>query len=326
MQLLTDDIFSLRISTNEFTGRDRLEAFRENFGKAILRVEMEPASHEAFHADMMLHALPAFGMATGSISPVCNHHTPALIDNDDVVIVFLERGNATFEREGHTTDVREGEAVVTENGAVARFCGHTTTHLTNLRFSREKLVPLLGGRFPDAVRQPKLAGSEALALLKHYATLVHDGLQATSTQTRQFVVDHLYELAAHAIGAGYSTRTAAERHGLRAARLYAIKTAILKNLGNRALSAASVAEQQGITSRYVQLLFESEGTTFSEFLLAQRLKRAHRLLSDPAFGKQSISEIAFEVGFNDLSYFNRTFRRAYGATPSDVRQAAKKSD
>ncbi|RUU46363.1 AraC family transcriptional regulator [Mesorhizobium sp. M6A.T.Ca.TU.002.02.2.1] len=34
----------------------------------------------------------------------------------------------------------------------------------------------------------------------------------------------------------------------------------------------------------------------------------------------TISSIAFEAGFGDLSYFHRAFRRLYGATPSDIRQ------
>jgi AraC-like DNA-binding protein len=35
-----------------------------------------------------------------------------------------------------------------------------------------------------------------------------------------------------------------------------------------------------------------------------------------------ISAIAYDVGFRDLSYFNRTFRRRYGTTPTDARQPA----
>ncbi|WP_283810827.1 helix-turn-helix domain-containing protein [Bradyrhizobium macuxiense] len=44
-------------------------------------------------------------------------------------------------------------------------------------------------------------------------------------------------------------------------------------------------------------------------------------LIDPRSSGRSISTIAFEAGFGDLSYFNRTFRLRYGATPSDIRTA-----
>ncbi|MEN3383321.1 MAG: hypothetical protein V7608_3365, partial [Hyphomicrobiales bacterium] len=42
----------------------------------------------------------------------------------------------------------------------------------------------------------------------------------------------------------------------------------------------------------------------------------------PRYAGQKISAIAFDAGFGDLSYFNRAFRRRYGAAPSEVRAAA----
>ena len=51
------------------------------------------------------------------------------------------------------------------------------------------------------------------------------------------------------------------------------------------------------------------------------------MLSEPhRLAIASISSVAFDVGFGDLSYFNRTFRRRYGATPSEIRRAAKRGD
>ena len=53
--------------------------------------------------------------------------------------------------------------------------------------------------------------------------------------------------------------------------------------------------------------------------VVQSGSRVHRLLMDPRRVNQSIASLAFEVGFGDLSYFNRAFKRFYGATPSEVR-------
>jgi AraC-like DNA-binding protein len=77
-----------------------------------------------------------------------------------------------------------------------------------------------------------------------------------------------------------------------------------------------------VTPRYIHKLFENEGLTFSSFVLGQRLARAHRILSDKRFVDRNISSVAFDVGFGDLSYFNRTFRRRYAATPSDIKQSS----
>jgi AraC-like DNA-binding protein len=50
--------------------------------------------------------------------------------------------------------------------------------------------------------------------------------------------------------------------------------------------------------------------------------RAQCALADPRFVGHPISTIAFEAGFGDLSHFNRTFRRRFGMTPSEVRARA----
>jgi len=85
-----------------------------------------------------------------------------------------------------------------------------------------------------------------------------------------------------------------------------------------------------VTPRYIQRLFEHDSTSLTQFVLYERLARAHRLLGSARDARRTISEIAFAVGFGDLSYFNRSFRRRYGMTPSDVRalrpRAADDSD
>src|SRR5215211_1254719 len=72
------------------------------------------------------------------------------------------------------------------------------------------------------------------------------------------------------------------------------------------------AAHLGVTPRYVHMLFATEAASFSEFVLAQRLVRAHQMLTDPRCIGRPISAIAFDAGFSDLSHFNRTFRRRFG--------------
>jgi AraC-like DNA-binding protein len=108
--------------------------------------------------------------------------------------------------------------------------------------------------------------------------------------------------------------------GTRAARLCAIKSDILEHLGDSDLKATTVALRQRVTPRYVHMLFEGEGTTFSAFVLERRLDRVRRMLAGRQWANSSITAIAFAAGFGDLSYFNRTFRRRFGITPSEVRR------
>ena len=138
------------------------------------------------------------------------------------------------------------------------------------------------------------------------------------------MASHVYDLIAVMIGATRDAEETAQGRGMQAARLHALKHDIARNLGRSSLSVAALAERHGYTPRLVQRLFESQGTTFTEYVLAQRLARAHRMLRDPRRDGGKISAVAHDCGFGDLSYFNRVFRQHYAAAPSDVRAQARR--
>ncbi|MCP3473904.1 helix-turn-helix domain-containing protein [Bradyrhizobium sp. CCGUVB1N3] len=75
---------------------------------------------------------------------------------------------------------------------------------------------------------------------------------------------------------------------------------------------------------YIQKLFGSDGTTFTEYVITQRLLEARRLLRDPESAGLGIGDIALRAGFGDLPYFTRSFRRHFGMTPSDAREQARR--
>jgi AraC-like DNA-binding protein len=127
-----------------------------------------------------------------------------------------------------------------------------------------------------------------------------------------------------ALGVEGEGRELVERQGVRAVRRAAILHEIDTSMSDAALDAESVAARLGITARYVHILLEDTGQTFSEHLLDKRLMRAAELLRDPAQWRLRIAEIAFRVGFADLSHFNRSFRRKFATTPRDLRGSAQR--
>jgi AraC-like DNA-binding protein len=81
-----------------------------------------------------------------------------------------------------------------------------------------------------------------------------------------------------------------------------------------------LAARHGITPRYLHKLFEDDDMTCGQYVLDQRLALAYRRLRDPRLAGRTVSSIAHDAGFGDLSYFNRTFRHRYGVTPSGARE------
>src|SRR5262245_7759700 len=95
-----------------------------------------------------------------------------------------------------------------------------------------------------------------------------------------------------AVGAARDPATPIEVGGRSVVRLSAIKADIANHLACPELTVGAVAVRHGITPRYVQLLFEREGLTFSKFVREQRLERACRMLGDPLHARWSITAIA----------------------------------
>jgi transcriptional regulator GlxA family with amidase domain len=175
----------------------------------------------------------------------------------------------------------------------------------------------------DKAMGPIPRDSDALRLLASYLAILRDE-RAMTPELRRLAATHVHDLIAMAIGATGDGAEVAQECGVRAARLAAIKTDVRERAGDHDLTLAAVAARHRISPRTVQLLFESEGLTFSQFVLEQRLTRAHHMLVDSRHAASTINAIAWAAGFGDLSHFNRHFRRRFGATPSDVRAASSR--
>ncbi len=82
------------------------------------------------------------------------------------------------------------------------------------------------------------------------------------------------------------------------------------------LSPERIADDLGISRRYLQALLAGSGTSFVQELNATRLDRASDLLIDARAAGLSLGEIAWRCGFLDPGYFARLFRKRFGVTPS----------
>jgi AraC-like DNA-binding protein len=318
---LRDDVELLRISSDDIPERDRFDYMREVYGRVIIRHDIEPRREGALQWRCALRAVPGLGLATNAFSPVHARRRPAQIDGDDLVLNITLTGGRLMCQMGREAVVTAGAAVLS-TGAEAGTCdtyGHS--RCISIRVPRAALGPMVADLDAALVRTIP-AGTAPLSLLVRYVELLQTTDALADPQTRDLVVRHVHDLVALTLGATRDAAAVARGRGLRAARLDAVKADILANLGARDLSLNAVARRLNISTSYVRKLFESEGTSFTDFVLSQRLARAHGVLSDPRCAGRPVSDIAFAVGFGDLSYFNRVFRRRFGDTPSGVRAGA----
>jgi len=105
-------------------------------------------------------------------------------------------------------------------------------------------------------------------------------------------------------------------------RRRAVEAALwLEQHAHQAVDLDAVSQQAGLSPfHFLRLFARVLGVTPHQYLVRCRLRHAARLLADPT---RSVTDVALDVGFQDLSNFVRTFRRAAGVSPRAFRKCAK---
>jgi AraC-like DNA-binding protein len=321
---LVADVALWRFSTDALPERERGAALDALYGRTVMAFEALP--DVPVYADFTRRRLPGLALWTGAVAAVrsgrtCRHLADGVADL--ILNVDLGGGGGVWFGRGREVVQHPGDAVL--QSCAEPIMGPAVLHKRRsfaLVLPRAALAPLVTN-IDDAVLRLIPRGTGALKLLANYVGMLGDDEALATPELRRLVVTQIYDLAALAIGATRDAAAIAEGRGVRTARLRAIKADIAERLAQDDLTVAAVAARQRISERYVRKLFESEGSSFSECVLGERLIRAHRMLTDPRFAGRSITSVAFDAGFGDVSYFNRSFRRRFGATPSEIRAEAK---
>ena len=321
------DFAPVRLAMKHLPERQRVELWHEVVGRQMLRIDSEPLrdSDVAFDADITLRAMPGLRMATGSLGGSRDRRTRELTHdgNDDVVLLLNRAGPLQAAQRGHEAVAGPGEGVILTCCEPANFRRPLPGRVLALQISRAALAPLVDNLDDAAGRfiHPK---SAALQLLARYVESLDEIDAPMTPELRRAVFSHICDLVATAIGANRDAAATAQDRGVAEAKLRAIKDDVIRNAGKQELTIESVATRHGLAVRQVQRLFERDGTTFTRFLLSERLARARRMLVNSHDPVIRISDVAFACGFGDLAYFNRAFRSRYGGTPSDIRMQACK--
>jgi AraC-like DNA-binding protein len=120
-----------------------------------------------------------------------------------------------------------------------------------------------------------------------------------------------------------SGRDNGERYanGAHTTRIWKARTFIHAHSGEE-LSLGKVARAANTSPNYFSEKFkEATGTTFVNYVARARFEKAASLLREP---KMRVSEIAFAVGFQSLSQFNRVFKKFAGKSPTEYRAMARR--
>jgi AraC-like DNA-binding protein len=310
-------------STDSLPEQHRFPAFCEEIVRSWCGLDIQTADQSGFYAHLDFRRAGMINIMTDTMPAIDCVRTPQMLrDGDDTLMVMLLlRGKAYQTQLGDDCELNAGDTVICDSAYTGAYNLVADSKLIGLKIPRMRIGVLL----PHMTR---FAGAKldkdplALRLLSGYLTGTLDVDLGGGHHAARLHQDHIIDLVALALGTEGESRVIAEQRGAQAVRRAAVIQVIEASMADPALDATTVAARLGITVRYVHHLLELTGRTFSEHLLDKRLAKAVELLCDPGQSQRRIADIAFEVGFRDLSYFNRMFRRKYAGTPTDLRHAA----
>lgn len=312
---------SVTLSSDTIATQQRDAMIRDFYGRICMRLDLEPAAGSNLRLEASTLDLLDLRLTRGVVGPMSWQRTDGLMSdaNDDIVISWMA-GGYRFDRSGkETVEIAPGAACIlpmdrrwraeTSNGEWT-FC---------LQMPRALLRPFVEGiddARPNAIAPDTPAGR----LLLDYVAAV--SRTPPTSSLRPIISQHIPDLLAISIGASPEMQHIAAGRGLRAARLRALKQHIDQHLADSRLSAETAGRSLNLSPRYIRRLFAADGTSFSDYVTEQRLKRFHRRLRSPAWAGTPIADIAFAVGLVEPSTFYRRFKARFGVTPSDVRAGA----
>jgi AraC-like DNA-binding protein len=240
------------------------------------------------------------------------------VDDASYVMAFPLTGSVAFSQDGRTGFARPGEYLLLSELAFYKLSSDKNARLLMMRIPaaelRGRLVSIedhVSRRFKPHEQMTRLLVEMIRSIAELFIHSPPPNPQALATEIVSFVA---LTIGSEDRGAATDVRNA--RYHLRRR----IVDFIESHLCDQSLSPKKIAASSRISLSYLYSLFNDNETTVSQFVQTKRLQRAYEILVADPKGHRTVSEVAYEVGFKNVSHFSRCFSRHFKVAPRDVRQ------
>ncbi|WP_237212966.1 helix-turn-helix domain-containing protein [Falsiroseomonas oryziterrae] len=225
-------------------------------------------------------------------------------------------GRRTYRTGDQVTAMRQGELYLHTLGQPFD-AARTASSWLHLYVPRSDLGRAAATPRPGEVLALDTAGGR---LLRDHLVLLAEELPRMTRADAERMAEATRALVALAL-AGGPERPEAATPALMAAQAMQVRAIVRAQLGSATLGPTRLCRMTGISRSQLYRLFAPHGGV-ALFIQRERLAAAFRALSDPA-DSRGVSEIGAAVGLFDASSFSRMFRRSFGLSPREVRDAAR---
>ena len=294
---------------------DRLSYWREVLCEAFTALATKPLESPHYRSVVKLHEFADVnGVALSSFSQVVSHGLPEVRRSNDAFffINYQLQGECRAEQDGRQVRAGPGQFYMVDTTRPYRLDFIEAFHTLSFRFPHRELAPLLG----DARRLTALGVDANTPLGGLAASHMRELLRYAADvppEAGRSLADSLARLVALALSRQPPSGPASQAQARQVLHA-AIARYVCEHSTDPEISIGSVAARFRIAPRTVQAMFTERGSCFTQAVLERRLDVACRALTRDG---ASVTQVAYDCGFGDLSYFGRAFRRRYGCSPRE---------
>jgi AraC-like DNA-binding protein len=311
-------------STGNIEKTKRFVSWQEALCEHYLRVDtlsQNPSDYEGFLKKSVLGPVILSEVFLSTQDITRNRHHIALLDKDCFYLMFPSLGSLLVEQSGKQQVSTPGTAVLFDATKPYRLRCRDYLQSMYVELPRsiltdrcpiDKLESVPGLSFTDGLGW---AVAEFCRLIALEADLLGDdvapklAMEIADILALYIDADHNHQPTDESLSGKF--------------RLQLVKSYISSRLDDPDLSPEVIAKDNRISVRYLHYLFKSTGMSVSEWVRQQRLEKCHQKLTNPKFDEDSITDIAFSLGFNSSSHFTRLFKQKFGMSPRYIRQKIK---
>jgi AraC-like DNA-binding protein len=309
---------SVRFSTRDLAPPRQLEAWRDWYADSY---EVTPlgAADRGFAGDSEIWKLDGVALVRATAPPLRAIRTKSLIRRDPTdhwVIAIGERAATGLTVESDRMSVPAGVPFVVSLGEFSASERDLDSRL-QLHIARDKfdaIAPVLDAARGQTVSTP--LGS----VMAEYIKLLERQLPSLADEDANRLPQAVVAMIAACVAPSADRMTTASGQ-ITATLKDKARRCVLRNLRSHKLGPTLLCRELGMSRSSVYRLLEAEGGV-AHYIQRHRLEEGFAQLSDPSNTKPVVA-IAYELGMPDSSSFGRAFRRQFGISPTDVREAAR---
>lgn len=239
--------------------------------------------------------------------------------NDNIFFIgFMLAGDATLSQGDHCAELHPGDIAILDSSrayVIDAPYGFDALWVSVPRYRLEGRLHALSDIMAQRIDGSTGIGHVASSMLS--AAL--DEAPRMKTNEANRIGNHLLDMLSLSLTDGSTARQADRTTAYSTSMLRRIQEFVEQHLDDEGLSPEQVAAAHNVSVRYVNKLFEREGTSVARWIRMRRLECCRMDIENPDNTGRSISDIAYSHGFGNISSFNRAFRSRFGLTPRTLR-------